>query len=260
MVRISALVLSEDGSKFAFETIRNICRETFDLVVPRCAVHDCVDFRPSSDREREAMTANGWKSTKSRDQPRFFNLCKSIASHLLRDDGFVFFHFDGDTLWSARDHSENLVKFEERVVRKVREFVRGHVEKTRKADPEAFIDHTMRKLIHVAPFYSIESWLFANIEMLRSLCSGKDLPVEVTQRLDAWQRDLGEMDRTKPKGLVPVSTKDYPQLASELKSAALMALDTSFCDTVLRMGNCSPLIVRLRSSWPSYVRQQYGLD
>lgn len=256
MVKISALILTEDGSKFMPETLQRVCGTIFDFIVPRCAVDACVSFRPTSDNERAAMTANSWRSSKSRDQPRLLSLCRSIATHLLRDDGFVFFHFDGDAIWGL-ESSATLTKYDAQIVGKVREIIRGHMQKTRGGDCSAVVDYAMRKLIHIAPFYSIESWLYANTTVLRTLCR---ISPEVEAHLTAWERDLSELDRAQmPKTLAPIDTAHHPTLAAKLPINRLVELGTSFCDTVIRTGNCSSLVIRLRHSWPTYVKKQFNL-
>jgi hypothetical protein len=132
---------------------------------------------------------------------------------------------------------------------KVRDLVRG------KLATDARVEHAMTKLIHLAPFYSIETWLFANVEQLRKLGATESV-------LDVWEADLCTLDQTpKPKDLLrSVSTEHHPLLARNLKTAALLGLGTSFCDTVIRAGACGSLIGRLRTHWPAWVRRDYGLD
>ncbi len=253
-MKISALLLTEDGSKFAVETLGNVCAKIFDFIVPQCSIAH-VRFHPISANERDAMTANRWRSTNPRDYSRLLSLCESIATQLLRADGFVFFHFDGDVIWDT--HSATLTKYEDRVVRRVREIVRGKLQKPDGADCSLAVDSTMGKLIHVVPYYSIESWLFANTQTLRERCIPS---VEVEARIQAWQLDLAQLDGvTKPKDLARIDTAHYPELATKLPTERLIELETSFCATVLRTGRCAPLVVRLRHAWPDYIKQQYGL-
>lgn len=247
-MQIHVLLLSEDASKFAFDTLEHVCRRIFDVVVPRCAIERNVAFSPSDGAARAVLSGNAWKSGKRRDYDKILTLCRALATHLLRDDGFVFFHVDGDTIWGQT--SENVGKFEAVIVAKVREYVRGH------RGPDA-VEHAMRKLILLAPHYSIETWLFANVELLRTLVP--TTRQDVHQRLDHWARDPTSLDAAlMTKELVKIDTKHYPALAAKLPVARLLALGTSFEDAVIQAGNCGALVVRLRSSWPSYVWAEYG--
>ncbi|WP_146158242.1 hypothetical protein [Enhygromyxa salina] len=177
-------------------------------------------------------------------------LCKQIAEQVLRSDGFVFFHVDSDVAWGA-GRSPNLDRFEEVIRRKVSDIVRGHLAESNVG--EAQIEARMSKLIMLAPHYSIEAWLFANVDRLREC--GAVGPI-----LDQWQADAATLEQTvNPKQLVSVSTRDYPTLARELRTAKLYELQSSFADTVNRAGACGGLVVRLRGRWPQWVRTAHGL-
>jgi hypothetical protein len=115
-------------------------------------------------------------------------------------------------------------------------------------------DRRLAELVHVAPFYSIETWLFANVARLRKLGANEAILTE-------WEEDLAKLDATEqPKKLVSASPRDYPVLARDLNAAALYQLESSFCDTVNRTGASGSLVVRLRQHWPTWIRAQYELD
>ncbi len=227
---ITALVLTEDGSKYAQATLKNLCIRVFDLIAPQFEQGQGVRFQPAADDGRKAMTANKWKSAKARDQRKIRDLCQNIATYIARPDGFVFFHFDGDQVWSPGSQSENLRKFTTIIEPRVREILRGRFKDT------AQLEYAMSKLIHVAPHYSIETWLFE------------------------CEQDPYELDRAlKPKDLAAIDTSRYPELAKSLPARVLCELGTSFCDLVTSAGGCSPLVIRLRQHWPDWLASQYGL-
>ncbi|KIG16957.1 hypothetical protein DB30_03941 [Enhygromyxa salina] len=250
MSDVAVLLLTEDNSKWAFETIEQLCRRIFDLLAPQVASGEWLTFAPVNDAARAEATA-AWKSKKPRDHAKVLRLCRQIAEQVLRSDGFVFFHVDSDVTW-GQDRSHNLDTFDEVIRGKVRAIVRGHFAKI---DGDGAhgprVECAMSKLITLTPYYSIEAWLFANVAQLRKL--GVTGAV-----LDAWEADLSKLEQTiKPKQRLSISTRHYPTLARELKPANLYHLGSSFFETVNRAGACGSLIVRLRHRWPDWVRLQY---
>lgn len=254
MSEVAVLLVSEDGSKWAFDTVEGLCWSIFDWLTPRLTRGSWLSFAPVNDAARAAATANMWKSKRARDTHKILRLCEAIATQLLRDDGFVVFHIDGDVIW-GQDESPNVRLFDVVIRAKVRDLIRGHLTKTEAQDPsQARLDAVMSKLILLAPHYCVETWLFANLRRLREL--GVSAAI-----LDDWERDLGILDRTtKPKDALSLRTRDYPDLASALASNALYQLGTSFSAAVHTAGACGSLVVRLRQHWPDWVRREYGLE
>lgn len=254
MSEVAALLISEDGSKWAFDTLEGLCWSMFDLLTPRLTRGPWLSFAPVNEAARAAVTANMWQSKRSRDTHKILRLCEAIANQLLRPDGFVFFHVDGDVIWGEGE-SRNITRFDTIIRAKVRELVRGHISKNHTGEfPEVRLDAVMSKLILLSPHYSIETWLFANVRRLRELGA----PAHI---LDNWERDLTILDRTtKPKDELPLSTREYPTLAHMLASDALYQLGTSFTAAIHDAGACGCLLVRLRRHWPDWVRVEYGLS
>jgi hypothetical protein len=179
------------------------------------------------------MRANMWKSRRARDQHKILRLCRDIATHVLRDDGFVFFHFDGDAVW-AQGVSENVARFDAVIRAKVRDLIRGELRE------DSLLEPVMDRFVHLVPHYSIETWLFANVAALRQL----DVSAAV---LEDWEADLTRLDTAlQPKKLLRVAAEAYPTLARKLAADHLLGLGTSFCDAVTRAGACGSLVVRLR--------------
>jgi hypothetical protein len=253
---VAVLLLTEDGSKWAFETLEQLCRRIVDwlTLTPQDEYGAWLTFAPVNDAARaEHVLGNWWKSGKPRDQGKVLRLCREIAEQILRPEGFVFLHIDSDVTWGAGP-SLNLDRFAEKIRTKVRDIVRGHLDKqSLDGVRKPRLDYVMSKLILVAPYYSIEAWLFANVDHLRKL--GVTGPI-----LDEWQADPTKLEQTiKPKESLSVKTEHYPALARELKTAALCELHSSFYDTLERAGECGSLIIRLRHRWPDWVRREYGL-
>src|SRR5690606_22671615 len=107
--------------------------------------------------------------------------------------------------------SNNVSHFNAVIRKMVRDIVHGRLLEVHGADmSEARLEAQMSKLILLAPYYSIENWLFANVPRLRQLGVRETI-------LDEWEQDLSTLDRTEnPKRLARVSTRHYPELGREL--------------------------------------------
>lgn len=141
----------------------------------------------SSDRaNRMILHANGWKSPKHKYLPE---LIRHLTDIILMPNAFAFFHFDADCHWSSvheptgrvnLDESENWSKFEEVVIQKVITKIEGH--KYSYANARRAVSE---KLFRLIPFYSIESWLFQNIEHAQTL----KIKDEDTNHFANWDGD-----------------------------------------------------------------------
>lgn len=242
---IDVVMLLEDGSSWAEETLEALLRRMFDAVVPRVQLNESVsmarmrhDYDPQINRH--------WVSGRSKGLIRFR---REIATHILKKSsdgaffGFFFFHYDGDTIWSSAP-SERARRFDAIIRKQVREIVRGLLE----TDQE--IDAAMRRLIEVAPHYSIETWLFSATASLRS--KGITGPL-----VETWEADLRTLDTlSMPKTALPsVDTRHYPDLARTLPIKRLRELGTSFAALLCGIEACEDLMTRLRAHQPDWAKQ-----
>jgi hypothetical protein len=177
---LSALVLTEDGSPKAFDTVRLLVKHLLQIVDRQTAVHH-IDFEPvTEDHVRRACVANIWKSTEPAHYSSKIALFRVIAGKLM-EPGFVFFHFDGDTVWAKQAQSENAAKFRKIVedgVRRTLELQLGTPRSSRPrgtqpsaAEVRGIIDEAMPRLLPVVPHYSIEAWCLQNTALARELCT-----------------------------------------------------------------------------------------
>jgi len=157
-----------------------------------------VRLLPNKDAQVELATrANSWKSSKTSDYSKRVALCKSIASQILEPDGFVFFHIDADRPWADFDSSENVAQ----IGRLLLGPIRGHVARNLKVASESpKVDDKLQRLCFLIPCYSIESWLYQNIRVARSICERKHTHAIEALRFDEWESDRGALDEVvKPK-------------------------------------------------------------
>ncbi|WP_147442664.1 hypothetical protein [Corallococcus interemptor] len=183
-----------------------------------------LSFEPVRSAEAlRALHANVWKSEKARDRRHQVELVRTLATQLLRDHGWAFFHFDGDRPWSERSSSENVAKFSQLIEAKVYTLIveQFSTRATRAATPvaqqevEAQARQRMNRLKRIVPFYSIEAWLFQNTRVAIRLCErhygGRD-----ADQFQRWEQERHTLDEVrKPKEQVCLGAKHNSALASE---------------------------------------------
>lgn len=183
----SLLVVTEDSGADGHATVVEVLKRMLRLLVPDYQTQR-VGFEPSNRDAQRAIRGPRWKSTEPRDQRDLTELFRTIATKLLRDDGFVFFHVDGDRPWAERDKSENVAKFDAVVRTRVRQVLRAQKGATAES-----VEQRMRRLLLLAPFYSIEAWLYQNTTAAVRLCHehhrGRD-----ADRFQAWAQDRTALD------------------------------------------------------------------
>ncbi|WP_375769534.1 hypothetical protein NR798_01220 [Archangium gephyra] len=206
------MALTEDSGTGAYDTVRALAKEMLKLLVPGVQTHR-VNFKPlEDDNARRAMHANLWKSTNPLDQPNRLLLIRSIITELLKPNGFVLYHLDGDRPWSEHESSENEREFKSRMLPPIEAGVRAYFQ--RQPHDAAVPGERMKRLRLLVPFYSIEAWLYQNTREARRLCEEegcKQCPV----KLAGWEEDRASLDEeTKPKERLCFQDKHNAHLAS----------------------------------------------
>lgn len=256
---LSALVLTEDSANNAFATVRLLVKQLIQVVDPKTAVQR-IDFEPATDEHvKRACIANRWKSTALADQPARIALIREIAGKLREPGGFVFFHFDGDTVWSKRKVSENHARFSEIIEAGVRETLRMRLltptmnRQTRslsESEAEEVIAEAMPKLVKVVPHYSIEAWCFQHTALARRICAGLQ-QASPCRQCDDWEADRGLLDELeKPKEKCCLYSDHNQTLAGAgfPRDEAFNA-DKSFASVAHTMCDCSALTSALRETY-----------
>lgn len=248
---LHVLVLSEDSGEGALSAVRSLARAMLRLVDPRHQARR-VDLEPEDAAAAEAMHANLWKGRTGAGRQKLVMLTRSIARHLLDEQGVVLFHVDADRIWSERDRrpSENL--------RRYRDDVLLHVERALDAllarNPSSRgKEELMSRLCLVAPYYCIESWLYQNTEAAGRLCARHDRGLHAAV-FERWKRNRGELDEIeKPKERVCIRSRHNDELAGpDFPARAVYELGSSFAETVDRLKACRGLVTALASTHPEY--------
>lgn len=233
----SLLVLTEDSGRDAHATVVAVLKRMLRLVVDDCQTHR-VGFEPRDEAAQRALRGPRWKSTEPRDQADVTTLLRTIATKLGRDDGFVFFHVDGDRTWAERAASENRAEFESIVRLRVQQLL---VQLRRISVDEA--ERRLRRLFVVVPFYSIEAWLYQHTEVAVRLCQqhhqGSDVEV-----FEGWRDDRAALDEVlKPKEAVCLRADHNLALAGAgYPAPAVCDAGRSYAATVEALRACEELV------------------
>jgi hypothetical protein len=235
---VRIVVLTEDTSKDARATVEALVRKMLPLVVPNCRVYDRIAFLPTEPREHEAMHGGAWKGDKQRDHDARVRLQRYIARRLCEPKTFVVFHVDGDTPWENRAQSENVRKFGAFVVRIAQAAGAGQrsVQKSRRSptpDANAAPEIDLDRFIPLVPFYTLESWLYQNLQCAIDICR-REHDGRHVEALRAWERVRHELDEViKPDEHFCLTKMHNLELASKgFPAQTVYDTKKSFFDSV----------------------------
>ena len=242
---VSILVLTEDSGKHAHGTMVALCKKMLQLVEPACQTQR-IEFEPAKAGARHVVNGNGWKSAKKHRE--LVDLRRTIATKLGEPGGFVFFHTDGDCAWSRRGPNDVRDTFEARIAGPLRNLLlTGGERRQPMSAPE--VEVLLARLRLLVPFYSIEAWLYQNIDVAIELChahhGGKD-----TDRLARWRECRHELDELrKPKDELCLQDRHNKELAERAYPArAAYQAGASFTAAVDSLTECEPLGLALRAT------------
>jgi hypothetical protein len=244
---VSILVLTEDSGKHAHDTMVALCKKMLQLVEPTCQTQ-CIEFEPAREGARHVVNANRWKSGKKHRE--LVDLVKTIATKLGERDGFVFFHVDGDCAWSRRGSTDSLEKLHKLIVRPLRALLlASSVRGQPMSGPE--VENLLARMQLVVPFYSVEAWLYQNIDVALALCrehhGGKD-----ADRFASWRERRHEIDELEqPKQQLCLQDRHNKELAETAYPARVVYdVGASFAATVDSLRACDALRLALRAIAP----------
>lgn len=237
---LSILLLTEDSGRDSHETLRALVKKMLLLVDPACQTQpQRIELCPQPERAARAMHANIWKSRSPRDRFKLVDLRETIATKLLEEDGFVFFHFDGDRPWGERTESENVARFDEFVRAYVEPIVEDRLRRRGVLEEKPLRMERIRPLV---PFYSIEAWLYQNTTEGAHLCQERGCGRHV-ELFAEWARDRARLDEVvRPKSEVCFKAERNRHLAEHgFPAQEVFAADRSFAATVISLLDCEDL-------------------
>ena len=111
----------------------------------------------------------------------------------------------------------------------------------------------MKRLIPLAPFYSIESWLYQNTAVARRICNENGCKQHFEQ-FEEWERDRGQLDEmVKPKSrdFCCLGSQNNRRLAEEnFPAEAALDAGKSFLDAVWSLTENTTLTNALERTRP----------
>ena len=255
--RVRILVLTEDSGRQAQPVIQKLLKEALKLVVEHVDLNPTrvrIEPLPENERALYAVHANKWKE---RPPPReTILLLGAIAARLLEPAGFVVFHFDTDRSWAERHGSENRQKFEKIIREGVRLILSGHAPlpvnpRARPTLTAEQIEAALRRLLVLAPCYSIESWLYQATKDVLAHCRGKHDSQEHMQRIESWSMNrtlLDEVHKPKDDALPCVGDHHNEELAKVFPAEEVWLAERSFFESVEELRACTALCEALGSA------------
>lgn len=245
----SLVVLTEDTGADGRPTIVTLVRHMIDLVVPGTR-RDLVQFLPRDEREEEAMRGAVWKTRgeNALDRERRVRLLRYLARRLSQPDTFVLFHIDGDKPWKDRDESENVQKFHalrEIDLPQVADRGRVHAPRGRAQPtiepPPLHLD----RLLLVAPFRSVEAWLYQNVRAAVEICRREHEGKHV-DALQHWATHRGDLDELPMPDKTVCLDKDHnAELTRGFPAQEAYDVQKSFAATVNGLVQCDALTAAL---------------
>ncbi len=243
-----AHVLTEDSAGDAHQVIATLLKKIFLFMDSACQTQR-IQFRPLEEpRLRIATLPPRWNSSDPKDEFYLRDLGLYIATQLLKSEppAFVFFHFDGDTKWSAREEGVNAPRFEERVRSRVRHRVRAVLAKRQE---EARLEPVMARLRVLVPYYCVEAWAYQNLDQASALCLASC--GAHSELLDTWEADRAQIDEVEqPWGSLCLGKKHNAQLVGAgFPADAVYGAEASFFAAVESLQDCPELLACIKATW-----------
>ena len=221
---VSFRLLTEDSGQDAPAVLRAVVTQLLRAVDAQCQTQRLA-FEPTPRTAARAMRGNLWKSTRVADQSDIIRLRQTIATHVARPGHYVLFHFDGDTTWTRRSEAMTPRQFD----RLIRDKVRLALDALKVADVET----ALSRLICIAPYYSIESWLYQNTVVARRCCDGRSDCEQTRVLIEEWTADRGLLDEVmKPKQSTCLGSAHNLELTTGLPVAVVAAAGNSLAATL----------------------------
>jgi hypothetical protein len=254
-------LLTEDSGKHANATMRSLLEHMLRVLMDNNIHLECVDLRPLEDeRHLYILRGNHWRSTSKKpasrqDEMKIRELCSWIRLRLTRGE-FVLFHYDGDTVWSLRNESQNqnqhFPKLREGVLRALLQAGESSPGSRSSVTPAAALSSdeanlALARLLEIVPFYSIEAWLFRNFDRAEELCREWPCGKHITSTIAAWRGDPTRLDeQSKPKEELCFKAEYNADLAaSGFPSQDLYKQHASFYEAVEALRRCDQLMKKL---------------
>lgn len=226
MQKVQGIVLTEDSGSDSFAVVSGVLKKIFHFIDPSCRTHT-LNLHPTENSVQEIVHANIWKSDAKEHRDKIGELHRYLARQVAMGN-VIFFHFDGDVAWARRLESENVIKFSKRI--------RAEVLKLLSANPKTRDNakECIDRLVEMTPFYSIESWLFQNIDRAKMICLHNKYDKDINEfyYFEKNRHDVDEVLEIKNK--MSFTSKHNFELVNGFPVDIVYSLNKSFCSFVCK--------------------------
>ena len=226
------LLLSEDSSTRRVEVWSALLKRSFLVLVPETQTQR-LRFLPENEPQfRHMLSANRWKGSRL----GCVDLANMIARHLNQGEHhFVLLHVDGDQPWPNRKKSENIEKLCTMLLPMVDKVVSAQARS---------------RLLLALPHYSIEAWLYQNIDHIESIAPSHPQRETLLALAAAWRADRPRLDALeRPKDLCPLGDSANHNLATRSWPAReTYAAGSSYAASLDAWRECADLRVALQAT------------
>jgi hypothetical protein len=232
------LLITEDSSRQGIHVITTISKAILRRIFKH-ELRESIRFEPAEsdlalEKSISILHGNKWRSKGRFDEYAIRNLIQYVATIILQPGGFVFWHLDGDTIWSLREQAITPSQFNKIILDRVHSLIDG------KADPIK-LNSIKSKIKVIVPYYSIESWLFQNEELAIKLCQTHRYTEDIT-KFTAWSKDRSLLDEImKPKDQVKMGSRYNNELVENLKIDPIIKVGKSMGYLAQQWEECAEL-------------------
>lgn len=252
--RPSILVLTEDGSRYAFVTLEALIKQFFRFLAPECQPNR-FRFEPIHDEARKLLTANQFANRRRHGER--VRLIRTIVDQLISEAGFVFQHIDADRVWGERRRhpSVNVANLEKHVVEHVKDGLgdqlRGSTPRMTETELTEQVAERMKRFFRLVPYRELEAWLYQNTARAAVICQenpscrGKHI-----DKLAEWRRDRGLLDETpNPPDELCFGKHHNADLIQGYPTAEVVAAGKSLAAAVDAMLGCDALLHAIQRTY-----------
>lgn len=223
------------------ETLKEVVRGLLVCIRPDLKTNH-VELKPVQEAPERRVSGSFWKVTPGPKAPgahdRRTVLIQDIVT-ALRRGRIVLFHVDGDDRWLKDGQHAEVWQHLERLRRDLARIVFDPKVGRSPLAPEVALEHVF---MPVVPFYSMESWAYANTKLLREVLA---LPRDI-EWLSRWEREPGSRDdvlkiKDETLSIRDEMNEELVKRSRGFPCAALAELDKSYAGTMRRLAG-SPQI------------------
>lgn len=193
---MEVIIYSEDrrDSEKELESLKTVLKKIF-LIINNRTRTDLPELKPLNSGKR--INGSLWKAKKSKnlDVRRQRNLLITTIASELKLKKYIAFHVDGDDVWSKNNRAE-INTHKAIFIADVKQVISSYLSSLTALQ----VDEIVSNFFYIVPFYSIESWAYANKDRLKEeILERKISTAEDKEIIETPIQDLDEIAQIKDK-------------------------------------------------------------